>query len=119
MKPSIYKFKLILYLIVPVLFLFSCASRPSDAEVKEAIKAKFKKGVPMMYAGSFAGGSNANIEIIEVKERGKYSKDGKYWPVKARVKGTCYPWMVRERKSFDRVGEFTISQDDYGNWYAN
>jgi hypothetical protein len=66
------------------------------------------------------GGRNAVVEKIEIQQIGNYNEQGKYWPVKCRVKGTCDADFLLETKktAFDKVGDFKIRQDDYGKWYA-
>jgi hypothetical protein len=97
---------------------------PSEEVIKKAIAEQFKKQVPMSWAGSTMGGKNARIELIEIKQTGTFNDREGYWPVKARVKGTCtveslMPGLTpTEKKAFDRIGDFKIYQDDYGSWKA-
>lgn len=94
--------------------------KPNDNIIYSAIKEKLKKEVPPTWAGSLMGGRNAVIEKIDIQLFGNYNEQGKYWPVKCRVKGTCDADFLLETKktSFDKVGDFKIKQDDYGNWFA-
>lgn len=96
------------------------AEKPSDDVIYGAIKNKLNKEVPPTWAGSLMGGRNAVIEKIDIQQMGNYNEQYKYWPVKCRVKGTCDADFLLETKktSFDKVGDFKIKQDDYGNWLA-
>ncbi|MBZ0203308.1 MAG: hypothetical protein K8I03_09870 [Ignavibacteria bacterium] len=92
----------------------------TDEIIISTIKEKLKKEVPPTWAGSLMGGRNAVIEKIDVQQIGNYNEQGKYWPVKCRVKGICDADLLFETKkvAFDKVGDFKIHQDDYGKWYA-
>ena len=67
------------------------------------------------------GGKNAIVEKIEIQQIGNFNEQGKYYPVKCRVKGTCDAEYLFETKkaAFDKVGDFKIKQDDYGKWFAD
>lgn len=97
------------------------STQPTDDIIKTAIIEKLKKEVPHSWAGSLMGGTNGKVELIEIKQIGNYNEQGKYWPVKCRVKGTCDADFLTETKkvAFDKVGDFKIKQDDYGKWYAD
>lgn len=88
--------------------------------IKAAIKEQLKREVPATWAGSLMGGKNANVERIDIQQIGNYNDQGKYWPVKCRVKGTSDADFLFETKktSFDKIGDFKIRQDDYGKWYS-
>lgn len=101
------------------------AIKPQSPQITEdiintAIKEKLKREVPVTWSGSLMGGKNAVIEKIEIQQIGNYNEQGKYWPVRCRVKGTCDAELLFETKknTFDKVGDFKIKQDDYGKWYA-
>jgi len=96
------------------------ATGPSDGIVKAAIRALLKRQVPVSWAGSLMGGSNADIQDMQIVRRGPFNQRGGYWPVKVRVVGTCDAelMMRKERHAFDRVGDFKLIQDDYGDWQA-
>lgn len=97
------------------------STQPTDDDIKTAIIEKLKKDVPHSWAGSLAGGTNGKVETIKIQQIGKYNDQGKYWPVKCRVKGTCEADFLTEKKNvaFDKIGDFLIKQDDYGKWYAD
>ena len=98
---------------------------PSEEIIKKAIAEQLKRQVPMSWAGSTMGGKNTKINKIEIKQIGTFSEQEEYWPVRARVKGTCTVESVvrgilpAEQKAFDQVGDFKIYQDDYGKWKAH
>ncbi len=98
-----------------------CSKAPPDDAIKMAIADSLKRQVPVSWAGSLLGGRNANVQLVEIRQIGKFQKESGYWPVKARVKGTCEVDLItkREVREFDRVGDFVLSQDDYGNWVAS
>lgn len=67
------------------------------------------------------GGTNGVASSITVMQWGNYYDQYKYWPVKARVIGSCTvenPIGGKENKSFDNTGNFKIYVDDYGVWTA-
>jgi hypothetical protein len=92
----------------------------TDDIIYSAIKEKLKREVPPTWAGSLMGGKNAVIEKIDIQQIGNYNEQGKYWPVKCRVKGICDAELLIETKkvAFDKIGDFKLKQDDYGKWYA-
>lgn len=93
---------------------------PSDDQIKQAIRDFFARKVPPTWAGSLMGGKDAQISSIEIYQTGNYNDRMRYWPVRARVVGTCQANLLAryETTSFDNVGDFKIYQDDYGNWKA-
>lgn len=106
-----------------LLFIFSlagCSKAPSDTVIKSAIKDLLLQQLPLSWGGSILGSRNTNIELIEIKEKGKFHDKEKYLLVKARVKGSCESNMILkwEAHNFDNIGEFKIHQDDYGKWRA-
>ncbi len=107
--------------VFSVCLLTSCARPPSKTVIKSAITDYLHLQVPISWSRSLMGGKNAKIELIEIKAVGKFKKQGNYWPVKARVKGTCEASLIlsTETRRFDKVGDFELSQDDYGNWKAS
>ena len=95
-------------------------NQPSNDIISNSIKAYLKKEVPATWSGSLMGGKNASVDLLEVQQIGNYNDQGRYWPVKCHVKGSCDAdfLLKTERRSFDKIGDFKIKQDDYGNWYA-
>lgn len=96
-------------------------SQPTDEIIKNAIIEKLKKEVPHSWAGSLIGGKNGKLDLIEIQQIGNFNDQGKYWPVKCRVKGTCdADFLTETRKvAFDKIGDFKLKQDDYGKWFAD
>ena len=71
----------------------------------------------------------AQIESIELQERGRYNTDAKYWPVRVRVKGGAKVKLTnvlqlgllgdpekQPSKAVDFVEEARFAKDDFGNW---
>jgi len=71
----------------------------------------------------------AEIESVEVHERGPYNADGKYWPARVRVKGGVKIHVAtvlqlglvgdvatEPPKSAAFVEEVRLAKDDFGNW---
>lgn len=100
---------------------FSCSTGPSDDTVRSTIAESLRRQVPSTWSGSLLACKTAQIELIEIKQRGKFNKKAGYWPIKARVKGSCEVDLVfkKEMKEFDQVGDFRLYQDDYGEWKAS
>jgi|GEM_PF-2044988 hypothetical protein len=108
--------------VASLTLLAGCASRPGNSEIEEAVKASLRDNVPISWVGNLMGGKNARIGTIEIKERGTFNKDGKYWPVKIRVVGSAElndPFNQGKVSRFDQVAEFRFSKDDYGKWHAS
>ncbi|MHA1749845.1 MAG: hypothetical protein ACTSYF_14540, partial [Promethearchaeota archaeon] len=61
------------------------------------------------------------ISYIEIIEMGIHNSRFRYWPVRAKVRGTCEAQFIGETQinSFDQVGDFKIYRDDYDNWIAS
>jgi len=114
------------YIILHALLCFllgfvACSKKPSDESIKIAIIEYFQKnGVPPSWAGSLLGGKDAEIQAIDIEEIGNYNNDKKYWPIKARIRGDCKADFLvsRETRSFDRIGEFYLYEDDFGKLNA-
>ncbi len=108
-------------LIAALPMLSSCSKGPSDEAIKSAITEQLKHQVPLSWSGSLMGGKDAQIELIEIKQKGKFNDQARYWPIRARVKGTCEADFLfkTETKAFDQVGDFKLYQDDYGDWKAS
>jgi hypothetical protein len=71
----------------------------------------------------------AQVESVQVQERGPYNADGKYWPVRVRVKGGArikltgilQLGVLGDRaketvKPVEFVEEARFTNDDFGNW---
>lgn len=99
----------------------SLPAKPSQDEIKMAVTNHLKHNVPITWAGNLMGGKNAQLSVIEVLQVGNYNQQQKYWPMRIKCVGRCeMNDMFNQGKwnSFDRIGEFILFQDDYGNWKA-
>lgn len=99
------------------------APGPSDQEVTAAVK----KSPP---SPPTAGPTYvAQIESVQVQERGPYDADGKYWPVRVRVKGGLKIKATnvfqlgllgdpakQKPEPVEFVEEARFTKDDFGNW---
>ena len=110
-----------LLLLLMLSLIASCSSAPSDDNIKMAITQALEKRVPVSWSGSLMGGKNAEIELIEIIDIGNQNEKGKFWPVKARVKGTCEADLLvrKELSHFDKTGIFRIYHDEFANWKAD
>jgi hypothetical protein len=101
-------------------------SGPSDQEVVAAVQ-KAPPAPPTLGPTYLA-----QIESVQVQERGPYNDDGKYWPVRVRVKGGV---KIRVTNAFQLglVGEVAkeppkpmdfvegarFTKDDFGKWHVS
>ncbi len=115
------KWQFFLLLVVAFCLFPSCSRAPSDDTVRSAIAESLRHQVPSSWSGSLLPCKTGQIELIEIRQRGKFNKKAGYWPIKAHVKGTCEVDLLfkREVKGFDQVGDFRLYQDDYGEWKAS
>jgi len=113
--------KKFIYCLFLIISLLGCSNKPSDTVLKQSIGECINKQVPPSWAGSLLGGKNAKVELIEIQQIGDYNEQYRYWPIKARVKGYCQADYLfkTETKSFDKVGDFRVVKDDYGNYKAS
>ena len=123
--------------IVIIFFLalvqLACAQGPRDEETKLLITAKLKQGLPSTWiigtkVEGFLGNivsntvkaANVEIQSIEIKQRGEFNEQEKYWPIKAQIKGSFQREVigntVDNKIGFDREGNFRFSKDDYDSW---
>jgi len=95
--------------------------KPNDETVKSVIGLCIKQRVPVTWAGNLMGGRNGNASSVTIIQWGNFNDQYKYWPIKARVVGTCIVdnFTTSETKSFDKTGDFKVKMDDYGNWTAD
>jgi len=105
-------------LIALSLLVTACSRPPSDDTIKSAIAELLKEEVPPSWVNSSRGGKNAQIEVFDIQEIGKFNSNARYWPVRARVKGSSQLRWYDTYTVFDKVGEFQLYQDDYENWKA-
>jgi hypothetical protein len=98
-------------------------SGPSDQEVVAAVK----KSPP---SPPTAGPTYlAQVESVQVQERGSYNSEGKYWPVRIRVKGGVKIKLTsvfqlgpvgdrakEQVQPLEFVEEARFAKDDFGGW---
>ncbi len=99
----------------------SPAPKPTEDEIKSAVTNHLKNNVPITWAGNLMGGKNAQLSLIQVIQVGNYNPQQKYWPMRIKCVGRCEMNDIFKQgkwNSFDRVGEFILFQDDYGQWKA-
>jgi hypothetical protein len=98
-------------------------SGPSDKEIVAAVE----KAPP---APPTAGPTYlSDVTSVSIEERGRFNSDGKYWPVRVRVKGGVKSRLtgflrlaladaVAKEKSqpLEFVEEARLSKDDFGGW---
>lgn len=99
------------------------APGPSDLEVAAAVE----KSPP---SPPTAGPTYlAQVESVQIEERGPYNADGKYWPVRVRVKGGAKIKLTnvfqlgllgdptkQKPEPMDFVEEARFTKDDFGKW---
>jgi hypothetical protein len=71
--------------ILPLAWVACCHPRgsgPTDAAVVEVVRK------PPPAPPTIGPTYMESIESVQVDERGPYNEDGRYWPVRVRVKGT-------------------------------
>lgn len=108
-------------ILILSLFFSGCSKMPSDETIKASIKESLLQQLPLSWSGSYMGYRNPKIDLIEIKEKGKFHSKEKFLMVKARVKGTTEANMLLNNwklNQFDGVAEFKVHQDDYGKWQA-
>ena len=115
--------KRVVVIFLCLLLIFSlagCSKAPSNKVIKSAIEGLLLQQLPLSWGGSLLGSRNTNIELIEIREKGKFHDKEKCLLVKASVKGSCEANMIFkwEAHHFDNSAEFKIHQDDYGKWRA-
>lgn len=98
-------------------------SGPGDQEVIDAVR----KSPP---SPPTAGPTYlAEIASVTVEDRGRYSSDGRYWPVRVHVKGGVKVKVTnvlqlgllgdpqkQSPRPVDFVEEGRFTKDDFGNW---
>jgi hypothetical protein len=96
---------------------------PSDADVVAAVR-KVPPAPPTLGPTLLA-----EVDTVEVQERGDYHRDGGYWPVRVRVRGAARikvtnafqlgladPQARAKTESVDFSEEGRFTRDDFGNW---
>lgn len=96
---------------------------PSDEEVSSAIRESPPS--PPTLGPTFL----ADVASVEIQQRGAYNTDGRYWPVRVRIRGSV---KIKIRNPFhlglladagkapaegvDFLEEARFIRDDFGNW---
>ncbi len=122
MKSQITGIFILVFVISLIALCIGCTSKPDTSQVEQAVRIKLKNHVPVSWVGNMMGGRNAKITSVEVVEWGNYNKDLEYWPVKIRVIGSAElndPFNQGKVKRFDKVSDFKLRKDDYGEWIAS
>lgn len=111
------------FLVVSLVGCDWVGSGPSDQDVVSVVR----KSPP---APPTAGPTYlAEVESVEVQERGRYSAEGRYWPVRIRVKGgirlkgtnvfqlgLLADAAQQPPKRVDFVEETRFRKNDFGHW---
>lgn len=128
------KFYIKLLLIIGLaVFQLACSQGPADNEAKILITAKLKQDFPSNWVigakiegviGNIVSGTvkatNVQVDSVEIKQRGNFNEQEKYWPIKAQVKGSFQREVIGNKVEnkilFDREGDFRFTKDDYDSW---
>jgi len=107
----------VLTLIIFSLIFYSCSNHPKDEKVIVAIKAEVENNFPSSWSDGLLNGKHAKVDSIKIIKFGEYKEIGKYWPVKAKIWGTYdVDYLVKsESKKFNKIGDFKLFKDDYGD----
>jgi len=98
------------------------SAMPDETQITNAVKGALKQSIPISWVGNLMGGSNAKLQTVEVVKIGIYNDRERYWPMRVHVVGTCQlndPFNQGKTASFDQIGEFVFTKDDYGEWVAS
>lgn len=88
--------------------VFGCSKSPSNVDIKSLTTGYLKNS-----------GVTIQIESIKVEATGKFNEQGRYLPIKIRVKGMINSQIEDLATTTIDVGfDSRFSQDDYGNWRA-
>ncbi len=112
--------------IVAIFFTIStaCASdpqQPNADQINAAVSNALKSEIPVSWVGNLMGGRLLSLKDLQVVRIGIYNVENKYWPIKIRCVGTATlndPLNKGKKVSFDKVGDFLLYKDDYGDWKA-
>jgi len=109
------------FCLISVLLGCSYTPKPTDKHIRQAIARCLQSEIPVSWVGNLLGGKKAKVSTVRVQKIGIYNKKHGYWPMKIRVAGTCVlndPFNQGKTVKFDRVGDFLLYRDDYGEWQA-
>jgi hypothetical protein len=103
--PMNYRIALLLVGFIALVGAALCGpAAPSDRVVMQLVREQFQEGPSFV------------ISKVEILERGAYNRQGKYWPVRARVVGQMYT-LFGWKQQLD--GDYHVYKDDYGKWAAS
>ncbi len=95
---------------------------PNDNQVASAVQRALQKEIPVSWVGNLGGGRNAQLSAVNVQKIGIYNDRERYWPMRIRVAGKCLlndPFNQGKVVSFDKIADFVLVRDDYGDWQAS
>ena len=126
--------------ISPTLLVGCSASKPSESEVKDLVKASIKKNGFNSFNYTIRklldedpDALQWDMEEVSIEKWGSYNEEKKYWPVQIWVRGILRlgPKQVERALSssipfltnlafngleFDKVGNARLYQNDYDEW---
>jgi hypothetical protein len=114
-------FILVFFFTISTVFA-SEAIQPNGEQINTAVTAALKSQIPVSWVGNLMGGRLIRLGDLQVVRIGIYNKESKYWPMKIRCIGLAAPndmFNKDKRIKFDKVGDFLLFRDDYGDWKAN
>ncbi len=94
---------------------------PSKEQLYSAVARALGSEIPVSWVGNLMGGRLKSLDDLQVVRVGIYNKDRKYWPMQIRCSGVAAlndPFNKGKVVRFDKVGEFVVFRDDYGDWQA-
>ncbi len=114
------------FIAVVILFAYTSVAtaapkRPTGEQVTEAITKSLKKYIPVQWVGNLAGGHLVKLKELKVVRAGNYNNEKRYWPVQVQcvgIAGLNDVFNQGKQVNFDKVGDFLVHQDDYGDWQA-
>ena len=128
---------LVVAFISPTLLVGCSASKPSESEIKDLVKAAIEKnGFTFGHSRLLDKDPDTlqwDMEEVSIEKWGSYNEEKKYWPVQIRVRGSLHlgpkqvekalsssiPFLTRlafNGQEFDKVGKARLYQNDYGEW---
>ena len=123
-KMKCFKLNVTIFIIGIIIIFSSCSvnTKPSKIDIIKAVTRNLQSNIPVSWVGNLLGGKKANIKTIEIVKIGIFNKENGYWPMKIRCVGSCElndPFNQGKMIAFNRIGEFVLSKDDYGEWQAD
>jgi hypothetical protein len=109
----------------------ACSSAPSNEEAKQAITEYLQKNKAWSISAKDQNdkeskssdlklGAELKVESVEISQIGKLNEQEKFWPVRARIKGTYQAsfLMIKADKQVDEEADFRLYKNDDGIWRA-